>query len=111
MSYLPSTRIRRRRAARRPSADPRQSPARRHSAQAKKELATGKLNAKTEEMRETARVLCRLLATDATATGKPDPGEKGDTALLTFALPELQPFIQRFVPEVPLYGGTTNWRR
>ena len=71
------------------------------------ELATGELVAKVEEMRERAHLLCEQLATDATAAGKPDPGEMADTALRTFTLPELQPFTQRFVPEVPLYGGTT----
>ena len=71
------------------------------------ELATGELAAAAGEMRERAHLLCQQLATDVTATGKPDPGEMADTALRTFTLPELQPFIQRFVPEVPLYGRTT----
>jgi CRISPR-associated exonuclease Cas4 len=95
MSCLPSTRIRRRRAARRPSAlqDSRLRGVILHKLT--KELATGKLNVKTGETRETARVLCRQLARDGTAIGKPDPGEMGDTALRTFTLPELQPFIQR----------------
>ena len=57
-------------------------------------------------MRERAHLLCQQLATDATATGKPDPDEMADTALRTFTLPESQPFIHRFVPEVPLYGAT-----
>jgi CRISPR-associated exonuclease Cas4 len=71
------------------------------------ELATGELAAKAGEMRERAHLLCQQLATDATATGKPDPNEMAETALRTFTLPELQPFTHRLVPEVPLYGGTT----
>jgi CRISPR-associated exonuclease Cas4 len=70
------------------------------------ELATGELAAKPDEMRKRAHLLCRQLATEATATGKLDPDEMADTALRTFILPELQPFIHRFVPEVPLYGAT-----
>lgn len=70
------------------------------------ELATGELASKPEEMKERAHLLCQQLATEATATGKLDPDEMADTALRTFTLPELQPFIHRFVPEVPLYGAT-----
>lgn len=57
-------------------------------------------------MRERAHDFCRQLDTDATSNGKPDPDEMADTALRTFTLPELQPFIHQLVPEVPLYGTT-----
>jgi CRISPR-associated exonuclease Cas4 len=68
------------------------------------ELATGELAADADEARERARLLCRQLATNTTTGGKSDPAEMGDTALRTFALPELEPFRHRLVPEMPLYG-------
>jgi CRISPR-associated exonuclease Cas4 len=67
------------------------------------ELATGELNA--GEARERAHLLCQQLATDMTTAGKPNPAEMADTALRTFALPELRPFRHRLVSEVPLYGA------
>jgi CRISPR-associated exonuclease Cas4 len=69
------------------------------------ELATGELAADAGEVQERAQLLCRQLATDTTAAGKPDPIEMADTALRTLALPELQPFRHRLVAELPLYGA------
>jgi CRISPR-associated exonuclease Cas4 len=69
------------------------------------ELATGELAANAGEARERAHLLCQQLATDTTRGGKPDPAELADTALRTFALLELQPFRDRLVSEVPLYGA------
>jgi CRISPR-associated exonuclease Cas4 len=71
------------------------------------ELATGELVANADEARERAHLLCQQLATDATTAARPDPAEMANTALRTFALPELQPFNHRFVSEVPLYGAET----
>jgi CRISPR-associated exonuclease Cas4 len=72
------------------------------------ELATGELAANAGEARERAHLLCQQLAADAMTGVKPDPDEMAETTLRTFALPELQPFRQRLVSEVPLYGATTT---
>jgi CRISPR-associated exonuclease Cas4 len=71
------------------------------------ELATEELAANAAEARERAHLLCQQLATNTTTGGKPDPAEMADTALRTFALPELQPFRHRLVSEVPLYGAAS----
>jgi len=71
------------------------------------ELATGELAANAGEARERAHLLCQQLATATTTGSKPDSAEMADTALRTFALPELQPFRQRLVSEVPLYGAAS----
>jgi CRISPR-associated exonuclease Cas4 len=70
------------------------------------ELANGELAANAGEARERAHLLFQL-ATDTTTAGKPDSHEMADAALRTFALPELQPFIHRFVSELPLYGAAS----
>ncbi|UQR63093.1 PD-(D/E)XK nuclease family protein [Bradyrhizobium sp. C-145] len=71
------------------------------------ELATSELATNGGEARERAHLLCQQLATDTTTGGKPDPAEMAETALGTFALPELQPFIHRFASEVALYCAST----
>lgn len=68
------------------------------------ELATGELAANADETRARAHLLCRQLSTEKTASGEPDPAEMANTALRTFAHPELEPFRSRLVSEVPVYG-------
>ncbi|UVO30329.1 exodeoxyribonuclease V subunit beta [Bradyrhizobium arachidis] len=68
------------------------------------ELATGELAADADEAAERAHLLCEQLATETTTSAGPDPAEMANTALRTFAHPQLKPFRDRLVAEVPLYG-------
>lgn len=72
------------------------------------ELATGELAADTAEVRERSHQLCLQLVRDTTTGNKPDPVEMADTALRTLALPELELFRDRLVPEMPLYGTVSE---
>lgn len=72
------------------------------------ELATGELAANAGETEERADLLCRQLAAETTTSGRPDPAEMANTALRTFAHPELAPFRDRLASEVPLYGAAAR---
>lgn len=41
-------------------------------------------------------------------TARPDPSELASTALRTFSHKELQPYLARLVPEIPLYGARSD---
>ena len=68
---------------------------------------SGELTVDAGEVRERTHQLCLQLATDTKEGNKPDPTEMADTALRTLALPDLEPFRHRLVPEMPLYGGAS----
>lgn len=69
------------------------------------ELLTRELAPSAGEVRERAAVLSgQLLPSVASPRGQSDADELAATALRTLALPELQPFRDSLVAEVPIYG-------
>jgi CRISPR-associated exonuclease Cas4 len=72
------------------------------------ELLTGELESITSVVTERATLLRDQLIS-ATAVGNPlDPDELASTALRTLALPELEPYRDRLVPELPIYGAIST---
>jgi len=68
------------------------------------ELLNGEIRATLDAVSYRARALLDQLAPLAHSTPLPDTQEMASTALRTLALPELEPFHTRLVPEVPIYG-------
>ncbi|KAB2684424.1 UvrD-helicase domain-containing protein [Brucella tritici] len=72
------------------------------------EFLNGELfDSEDEAIRRAAQLLDQLQAVvddDANERG-PDPVEMGRTALQTLRMPELEPFIGRLVPEIPLWAA------
>jgi CRISPR-associated exonuclease Cas4 len=68
------------------------------------ELLTGELKPIIDATKERAGVLLSQLSSATTSGGLPDPAELATTALRTLALPELKPYGNRIVPEIPIYG-------
>lgn len=72
------------------------------------ELITGELGSHSDEAAERAAELLAQLqptASDEPDAGNPDVIEMAETALRTFALPELAPFLTLLVPEIPLWAA------
>jgi ATP-dependent exoDNAse (exonuclease V) beta subunit len=72
------------------------------------ELITGELGSHSDEATErAAELLAQLQPTvsDESDAGNPDAIELAETALRTFALPELAPFLALLVPEIPLWAA------
>lgn len=72
------------------------------------ELITGELGSHSDEAIErAAELLAQLQSTvsDEPDAGNPDAIEMAETALRTFALPELAPFLTLLVPEIPLWAA------
>jgi CRISPR-associated exonuclease Cas4 len=69
------------------------------------ELLTGELAGSLGAVQDRARLLRDQLAASAAPSGSPDPAEVASTALRTLAIPELQPFLDQLIPEVPIYGA------
>ncbi len=70
------------------------------------ELLTGELDPDRGSVSSrAAELLAQLeaMVRDGREEGGPDALEMADTALRTFALPELAPFVDRLVPEIPLW--------
>jgi ATP-dependent exoDNAse (exonuclease V) beta subunit len=72
------------------------------------EVLTGELRPIQAEV--TARATELLMQLQATANGDadaggPDPTEMAETALRTYALPELTPFLEHLEPEIPLWAA------
>ena len=72
------------------------------------ELLIGELEAAPDAAKERARLLRDQLALAAAASASLDPAELASTALRTLALPELEPFHEQLIPEIPIYGTTSK---
>jgi len=73
------------------------------------ELLNGELSAVREQgIQRAAELLDQLQQTvdDETEAVRPDPIEMAETALRTLDLPELIPFIEQLVPEIPLWAAS-----
>jgi CRISPR-associated exonuclease Cas4 len=69
------------------------------------ELLTGELEERVDDVKSRAAFLLEQLTTEALAANSPRIEEMAGTALRTLSLPELIPFRDRLVPEVPIYGA------
>ena len=73
------------------------------------ELLNGELPSVHEQaVQRAAELLDQLqsVVDDQAVSGRPEPVEMAATALRTFGLPELTPFISRLVPEMPLWAAS-----
>lgn len=71
------------------------------------EFLNGELShSEDEAIRRAAELLDQLQAVvdDDANERRPDPAEMGTTALRTLRMPDLEPFIGRLVPEIPLWA-------
>ena len=69
------------------------------------ELLTGELEERVDDVKSRAAFLLVQLTAEALAANSPRIEEMAGTALRTLSLPELMPFRDRLVPEVPIYGA------
>lgn len=70
------------------------------------ELLTGLLQPNVDAIDHRASTLARQVIVEGAA--RPDPAEMARTALRTFAHKELQPYLAKLVPEIPLYGARSD---
>ena len=73
------------------------------------ELLNGELRSVGDQVTQRASELLGQLQTlvdDDAEAGRPDPVEMAATALRTLGLPELNPFVSRLVPEIPLWAAS-----
>jgi len=69
------------------------------------ELLTGELEERVDDVKSRAAFLLEQLTTEALVANSPHIEEMAGTALRTLSLPELMPFRDWLVPEVPIYGA------
>jgi CRISPR-associated exonuclease Cas4 len=69
------------------------------------ELLTGELEERSDDVKSRAVFLLEQLTAEALAANSPHIEEMAGTALRTLSLPELMPFRDRLVPEVPIHGA------
>jgi CRISPR-associated exonuclease Cas4 len=72
------------------------------------ELLTTELAAILNDVTARARLLLDQLASTAASGSSHDPNELATTALRTLALKDLDPFRDRLLPEVPVYGTASK---
>ncbi len=70
------------------------------------ELLTGIAKPDQADLRSRAAALMSQVVVEGAAG--PDPSEMADTALRTFTHDELKPYIEKLVPEIPLYGARSE---
>lgn len=70
------------------------------------ELLTGTVAA--DHAVVTSRAATLLVQASVGATAGPNPSEMADTALRTFSHDALKPYIEKLVPEIPLYGARSD---
>lgn len=70
------------------------------------ELLTELVEPELKGLERRAQTLMGQVAIEGAAT--PDPWELARTALRTFSLQELEPYLPKLLPEIPLYGARSD---